>query len=110
MHLVNAGKYFSCLVPPALQIVLLNNATWNGLKYEPNTLFWCYFAASMFKTTYSFAWDIYMDWGLLRNNERGATNRFLRPKINYAPCFYYWAIFSDFVLRYIFVLFLFNLG
>merc|ERR1719469_374669 len=64
----------------------------------------------MVKTTYSFIWDIYMDWGLFRSNERGDENRFLRPKINYHHSFYYWAIFSDFVLRYIWILFLFNYG
>merc|ERR1719469_224276 len=64
----------------------------------------------MVKTTYSFIWDIYMDWGLFRSNERGDENRFLRPKINYQHSFYYWAIFSDFVLRYIWILFLFNYG
>ena len=30
--------------------------------------------------------------------------------MNYAPAFYYWAMFSDFILRFIFILFLFNLG
>jgi len=64
----------------------------------------------MVKTTYSYVWDIYMDWGLFRSNKRGDENRFLRPKINYSPSFYYWAIFSDFVLRYIWILFLFNYG
>ena len=31
--------------------------------------FWVYFTASMVKATYSYIWDIYMDWGLLRNFE-----------------------------------------
>ena len=51
-------------------------------------------------TTYSYAWDIYMDWGLLRQNTPGHPKRFLRDKINYHPYFYYWSMFSDFVLRY----------
>ena len=51
-----------------------------------------------------------MDWGLFRQNEYGSPNRFLREKINYAPMFYYWAIFSDFILRYIYIVFLYNLG
>ena len=59
---------------------------------------------------YSYIWDIYMDWGLLRNNKPGVKNRFLREKINYAPIFYYWAIFSDFILRFIYILFFYKLG
>ena len=51
-----------------------------------------------------------MDWGLFRQNEPGTKNRYLRPKLNFAPYFYYWAIFSDFVLRYVYILFLFKLG
>ena len=51
-----------------------------------------------------------MDWGLLRSNEPGAKNRFLREKMNYAPVFYYWANFRDFVLRFIYILFLYNYG
>ena len=51
-----------------------------------------------------------MDWGLLRNNAKGAKNRFLREKLNYHPCFYYWAIFSDFILRYDYILFWYSLG
>ena len=54
----------------------------------------------MISATYSYAWDIYMDWGLLRQNTPGHPNRFLRDKINYHPYFYYWAIFSDGILRY----------
>ena len=39
-----------------------------------------------------------MDWGLLRASK--GSPRFLRDKYNYHPCFYYWCIFSDFVLRF----------
>ena len=81
-----------------------------GLKDEADTAFWLYIAANIIKTIYSFIWDIYMDWGLCRSNKRGDENRYLRPKINYHPCFYYWAIFSDFILRFIWILFLFRLG
>mmetsp|Transcript_26286 Transcript_26286/g.35092 ORF Transcript_26286/g.35092 Transcript_26286/m.35092 type:complete len:94 (+) Transcript_26286:2021-2302(+) len=62
------------------------------------------------RTTYCFIWDIYMDWGLCRSNKKGDPHRFLRAKINYAPGFYYWAVFSDFILRYIFILFWFKIG
>ena len=79
------------------------------LKKQVDVWFWVYFAASMVKATYSYIWDIYMDWGLLRNFEEGP-KKYLRDKINYHPYFYFWASFWDFILRYIWILFLFNLG
>jgi hypothetical protein len=44
-------------------------------------------------TAYSYAWDIYMDWGLLRNSDG------LRKTITYPKAFYYFASFIDLVLR-----------
>lgn len=39
-----------------------------------------------------------MDWGLFHTNEKGM--RFLRSKLFYPKWFYYWAMFSNFVLRF----------
>ncbi len=47
---------------------------------------------------YSFIWDVYMDWGLVRCNQPGKYG--LRAIINYSPVFYYYAIVSDFLLRF----------
>lgn len=135
IHLVNAGKYFSCLVSPAVLIFLTSSSASQGLKYDQDYLYWLYFACHLVQTTYCFLWDIIMDWGLLsflrkqdkkkagkneveavdqdpqgKNRANKIHNRWLREKINYAPCFYYWAIVSDFVLRYIYILFLYKLG
>jgi hypothetical protein len=44
-------------------------------------------------TSYSYGWDIYMDWGLLR------ADNYLRPQITYSPLFYYTASVFDFLLR-----------
>ena len=82
----------------------------SNLKWEVDKIFWLYFICHLVQTTYCFVWDIYMDWGLFRQNKPGSKNRFLREKINYNPRFYYWAIFSDFILRYIYILFMYNLG
>ena len=109
-QLINAGKYFSCLVSPAVLLFLVNSEEDYGLKYERNGLYWLYFFCHLVQTTYCYIWDIYMDWGLFRQNDSSKPNLYLRDKINYAPCFYYWAIFSDFVLRYIYILFLYKLG
>jgi EXS family len=48
-------------------------------------------------TVYSYVWDIYMDWGLVRCKEKGKYA--LRPTINYAPWFYYYCMVSDLLLR-----------
>ena len=34
VHLVNAGKYFSCLVSPTVLIFVISNPSKTGLKYE----------------------------------------------------------------------------
>lgn len=44
-------------------------------------------------TGYSYGWDIYMDWGLLR------ADNYLRPRITYTPLFYYTASVFDLLLR-----------
>ena len=79
-------------------------------KYKTDWLFWIYFFCKFVQTTYCYIWDIYVDWGLMRNNAKGSKNRFLREKINYHPSFYYWAIFSDFIFRYDYILFWYKLG
>ena len=110
VHLINGGKYFSCLVSPAVLMFLVKSDSRTGLKFKDNNMFWLYFVCKFVQTTYCFIWDIYMDWGLLRQNKPGSNNRFLREKMNFPPVFYYWAIFSDFILRYIYLVFLFNYG
>ena len=50
---------------------------------------------------YMFFWDIYMDWNLGRTFK---TNFFLRDKIVYPKYMYYFAIISDFILRFFWLL------
>ena len=109
-QLWNAGKYFSCLVSPVVLYFLTSSAADSGNKYETDALYWLYFFCHIVQTTYCYIWDIYMDWGLLRQNDSAKPNYCLREKINFAPWFYYWSMFSDFVLRYIYILFLYKLG
>jgi len=71
-------------------------------------MFWIWFAIHMWASSYSYAWDIYMDWGLLRSKEAGKYG--LREKINYHPYFYYYAIVSDLILRFFWVVTIFPLG
>mmetsp|Transcript_1170 Transcript_1170/g.800 ORF Transcript_1170/g.800 Transcript_1170/m.800 type:complete len:199 (+) Transcript_1170:2388-2984(+) len=101
LNLVNAGKYFSDLMVPIAGLYFTT-------KGEINTAFWVYFWLHMWATTYSYIWDIYMDWGLMRCFKPG--KMYLRPKINYKPSFYYWAMFSNFILRYLFIVGMFSYG
>lgn len=62
---------------------------------------WLKIVVVTFATLYSYAWDIYMDWGLLRDD------RWLRPKILFPQNWYYAAAFLNLVLRFIWILTLF---
>ena len=94
VHLINAGKYFSDLLIPLA-------ALWYT-SYDYNKYFWIWFGIHMFASLYSYAWDIYMDWGLLRHFENDE-KKYLRKKIFYHPYFYYYAIVSDFILRFVWI-------
>jgi len=48
-------------------------------------------------TAMSFAWDVRMDWGLLRSKEPGKYG--LRDKLHYPAWCYYWCIFWDCLLK-----------
>mmetsp|Transcript_119510 Transcript_119510/g.166733 ORF Transcript_119510/g.166733 Transcript_119510/m.166733 type:complete len:176 (+) Transcript_119510:361-888(+) len=100
LNLVNAGKYFSDLLVPAIALKFV--------KSQYDLWFWIYLGVHTWATTYSYIWDIYMDWGLMRCFEPG--KMYLRPKINYKPKFYYWAMFSNLILRYTYIIGLFSLG
>lgn len=95
VHLFNAGKYFSDLMIPLFTI-------WY-VAQDYNRAFWYWFSARMVATIYSYIWDIYMDWGLFRHFENDG-KRFLRVKLTYHPYFYYYAIVSDLILRFAWVL------
>jgi len=90
-HLVNAGKYFSCLL---IQFTNIFKGNTPGLY----SAYMVHFIA----TVYCYAWDLYMDWGLLRSQEPG--RKFLRHKLLYPRNFYYWAIFSNMILRFFWLL------
>jgi hypothetical protein len=58
----------------------------------------------IFSTSFSYIWDITMDWGLLRCWEKGKWG--LRNMILYPPYFYYFSTVTNLILRFFF---LFNL-
>ena len=67
---------------------------------------WIFFCVHMISSTYSYAWDIYMDWGLLRCWDKGKYA--LREKLNYPVWFYYYSMVTDFFLRYVWLMSLFS--
>ena len=71
-HLFNALKYLLSLLIPVVSLVYHNNPSYVGL----------FLLTSGIGASYSFMWDVYMDWGLLRS---WTPHRFgLRKKILYA--------------------------
>ena len=57
---------------------------------------------SILSTVYSYTWDLYMDWGLFRSFEKD--KKYLRPKFLYPAWFYYYAMVSNFFLRFMWIL------
>ena len=98
--MINAGKYFSDICVPFA-------ALWY-VKYDYNTAFYIWLGVHIVSSTYSYAWDIYMDWGLLRSKSPGKYG--LRDKLNYPAEFYYFAIVTDFILRFFWIVPIFQLG
>lgn len=81
----NAGKYATSLVQG---LFLAAYKIYGGTFLYVITIL-----LRVLATGFSYGWDIYMDWGLLR-----ASNG-LRPQITYTPTFYYVASAVDLLLR-----------
>ncbi|XP_060535438.1 solute carrier family 53 member 1-like [Cylas formicarius] len=97
-HLVNAGKYSTTFFVVALGTL----KSYYKPHYESsldNPYFVLWIVAQVVSSTYTYIWDIKMDWGLLDKN--AGENRFLREEIVYSSTFfYYFAIVEDLVLRF----------
>jgi hypothetical protein len=87
VHLINAGKYFSCIL---IQV----SAFWQSSLGQ-------FLAVKLAATTYCFVWDLYMDWGLFRNLDSKSPNFLLRNKIMFPRWFYFYAIVVNLALRYL---------
>lgn len=92
MQAKNAGKYFSALVAEAAHLWAHGDAR--------DTAFWVWLFFKTFSTIYKYIWDLRVDWGLLRFWK--ISDFGLREKQYYPKFFYYWAIFTNFVLRFSF--------
>jgi len=100
IHLLNAGKYFS--------VILIQFANIFRHKLKGDTTLTIFIAISLISTCYAYGWDLYMDWGLLRSKEAGKF--MLRPKFMLPQWFYYYAIVSNLILRFAWVLPLLSSG
>ncbi|KAG0349493.1 hypothetical protein BG004_005155 [Podila humilis] len=105
-HLVNAGKYTASLVTLFVYFSFRH--------YGGNTLKAVYIVLSIFTSSYTFMWDVYMDWGLFRFGKYGGAaygHPFLRPELVYSKKWvYYAAIVLDFVGRFSWVVRFMNLN
>lgn len=101
-HLVNAGKYSTTFLVVACGA--LNK--W-AEKDDPNVtsiFFYVWIGSYILSFTYTFLWDVFMDWGLI-DPRAPKEARFLREEMIYdSKWYYYAAIFQDFVLRLSWVL------
>lgn len=101
IHLVNAGKYLSKILPT---IILLYQSELL-LKINDDN-FWVWFGLQIFATLYCLIWDYYIDWGLFRSEN--PKKYMLREKLKFHPKFYYFAIVENFLLRFFWLIFLIN--
>ncbi|CAG9771016.1 unnamed protein product [Ceutorhynchus assimilis] len=97
-HLVNAGKYsstFFVVIFATLKSYYKDD--YDSVLDNPYYIMWI--LSQLISSTYSYIWDIKMDWGLMDKN--AGENTFLREEIVYSSTFfYYFAIIEDFILRF----------
>lgn len=91
-HLVNAGKYLT-----SIAMIVASYFRTRGPGYLT-----AYICIGLLSTAYSYAWDLKMDWGLLRGTQPG--KRLLRDKLKFPASFYYFSMISNLALRLAWVL------
>ncbi|KER21267.1 hypothetical protein T265_15135 [Opisthorchis viverrini] len=89
-HVINAGKYSTTFLVQGCTV-------WRALSKGSASLIG-YLLARIIQSTYSYSWDIRMDWGLL---DCQPPHRLLREETVYQyRAYYYFAIVEDFILRF----------
>ncbi|KAK6617882.1 hypothetical protein RUM43_014111 [Polyplax serrata] len=93
-HMANAAKYSTTF------FVILFSTLYSSTQAPTlqNTFFWLWILALLISSSYSYAWDVKLDWGLF--DKRAGENKLLREEIIYPNWTYYFAIFEDFILRF----------
>jgi len=99
LQLVNAGKYSSSVLYYALYYYWRHKGSPRGHSFVAYVFFGCVMSI------YSTAWDILMDWSLF---QRGARHPFLRKELIYTSHIwaYYFAIISNTILRFGWIIYL----
>ncbi|KAG0301670.1 hypothetical protein BGZ98_008143 [Dissophora globulifera] len=95
-HLLNSGKYFMTLA----QIF----AYFTFRHYGGTATKTVYIAVSLITSSYTYTWDVYMDWGLFQFGKHGGGafgHPLLRAELVYSRQWvYYAAIVGDFLARF----------
>lgn len=97
IHLINAGKYCSSILSACLFVYWRSRSNpFDGAPF----IVWVIFAT--ISSIYTSAWDLIVDWSLLRPGCRG-----LRRDLGYASrTWYYFAMVSNVLIRFIWVWYL----
>ena len=106
-HLANAAKYATAFFD--IGAVALKYHFSSMYEYDwQNPFFYLWIIIKIGATIYKLWWDYKMDWGFFDKN--AGENRFLRETIVYSSKnYYYFAIIQDFVLRFIWVVGLYDI-
>ncbi|MFH4977132.1 hypothetical protein AB6A40_003841 [Gnathostoma spinigerum] len=101
-HLTNAGKYFTTYLVVIFKSL---NHYMERIDSTSTSLFFYFWIASyILSFTYTFLWDVFMDWGLI-DPRAPKESPFLREEMIYGSKWYYYgAIIEDFILRLSWVL------
>ena len=101
-HKLNSFRYFFMLIAVGSYVIY-----YKLKKYYYWTKY-LYITVYTLGTLYSYWLDLYLDWGLLRSNEKG--KRGLRQKIFYPRRFYYFAMITNLFMRFAWIINLFTEG
>jgi hypothetical protein len=93
---MNAGKYMATII--VLFVAYLKSS------YESLTTI--YVLLYLVATIYSLTWDYVMDWGLFRGSLPG--RKILRDRLKYPHEVYYFSMVTNFILRFSWVLTIFE--
>lgn len=93
-HLANAAKYSTTFF-----VIIFSTLYSSSQSTAFHYTFFCLWIGSLLvSSSYSYAWDVKLDWGLF--DKKAGENKFLREEIVYPNWTYYFAIFEDFILRF----------
>mmetsp|Transcript_24061 Transcript_24061/g.38821 ORF Transcript_24061/g.38821 Transcript_24061/m.38821 type:complete len:676 (+) Transcript_24061:242-2269(+) len=99
-NLANAFKYTLCQLSVIIGSLHPFFSEYQA-PWSPYRLFWI--CLIIITTLYTYIWDLILDWGLLEFG-KDAQHPMLRKKRLYPKVyFYYWAIFSNLILRFLWV-------